>query len=92
LQTEYSPIAALNRTYALSKLSGKSKAIQEAEKLQLKNSPYYFALLGELYANIDDKKSIDHFQTAYSLAKNEAEKNLLKRKIKRLNQQSNKLD
>jgi RNA polymerase sigma-70 factor (ECF subfamily) len=92
LQTEYSPIAALNRTFALSKVSGEAKAIQEAEKLQLKNSPYYFALLGELYANIDDKKSIDHFQTAYSLAKNEAEKNLLKRKIKRLNQQSNKLD
>ncbi len=82
LQTEYSPIAALNRTYALSKLSGKSKAIQEAEKLQLKNSPYYFVLLGELYADIDDKKSIDHFQTAYSLAKNKAEKNLLKGKIK----------
>jgi predicted RNA polymerase sigma factor len=86
LQTEYSPIAALNRTYALSKISGKSKAIQEAEKLQVKNSPYYFVLLGELYADIDDKKSIDHFQTAYSLAKNKAEKNLLKGKIKRLSQ------
>ena len=35
LQLEYSPVAALNRTYALSKANGKAQAIIEAEKLQL---------------------------------------------------------
>ena len=35
LQIEYSPIAALNRTYALSKANSKQEAIAEAEKLNL---------------------------------------------------------
>src|SRR5207247_7244342 len=35
LQIQYSPIAALNRTYALSKANGKQEAIPEAEKLNL---------------------------------------------------------
>ena len=50
LFTEYSPIAALNRTFALSKVHGKQIAIKEAEKLNLSNNPFYFSLLGELYA------------------------------------------
>ena len=36
LLLEYSPIIALNRTYALSKANGKQEAITEAEKLDLK--------------------------------------------------------
>ena len=43
---EYSPIAALNRTYALSRVYGKSAAIAEAEKLKLENNHFYFSLLG----------------------------------------------
>ncbi|MBS1504966.1 MAG: RNA polymerase subunit sigma, partial [Bacteroidetes bacterium] len=34
LQLEYSPVAALNRTYALAKANGKQEAIIEAEKLR----------------------------------------------------------
>ncbi len=34
LKIEYSPIAALNRTYALSKANGKPEAIKEAEKAE----------------------------------------------------------
>jgi RNA polymerase sigma-70 factor (ECF subfamily) len=33
LQIEYSPVAALNRTFALSKTNGNMAAIAEAEKL-----------------------------------------------------------
>src|SRR5581483_1772992 len=42
LQIEYSPVAALNRTYALSKANGKEQAIIEAEQLKLTNYPFYF--------------------------------------------------
>jgi RNA polymerase sigma factor (sigma-70 family) len=41
-----SPVAALNRTYALYKAHGKREAIIEAEKLQLTNDHLYYSLLG----------------------------------------------
>ncbi|MEJ7680087.1 MAG: hypothetical protein WKG06_19945 [Segetibacter sp.] len=57
LQIEYSPIAALNRTYALSKANGKQEAITEAEKLNLTDNHFYFTLLGELYNDINNNKA-----------------------------------
>ncbi|HET6995460.1 MAG TPA: sigma-70 family RNA polymerase sigma factor, partial [Chitinophagaceae bacterium] len=57
LQVEYSPVAALNRTYALSKANGKGEAIIEAEKLRLTDNHFYFTLLGELYTGIDNLKA-----------------------------------
>jgi predicted RNA polymerase sigma factor len=65
LQIEYSPIAALNRSYALSKANGKAAAIIEAEKLKLEGNQFYFALLGELYTDIDNEIAKQHFQKAY---------------------------
>jgi RNA polymerase sigma factor (sigma-70 family) len=84
LQLEYSAIAALNRTYALSKVRGASAAITEAEKLKLETNPYYFALLGELYIEIDPASARANFERAYSLAGTLAEKNTLQRKLERL--------
>ena len=84
LQIEYSPVAALNRTYALSKVYGKPAAIVEAEKLNLKDNPFYFALLGELYSNIDNKKAKEHFTKASSLARSQTDKLGLQKKIDRL--------
>ncbi|HEV3325335.1 MAG TPA: sigma-70 family RNA polymerase sigma factor [Puia sp.] len=84
LQLEYSPIAALNRTFALSKTRGKRAAIVEAEKLKLAGNPFYFALLGELYSGVDDGKAMEHLQKAFSLAKTAAEKQLLQKKLGRL--------
>lgn len=81
LQIEYSPIAALNRTYALSKVKGKLEAIAEAEKLKLTDNHFYFALLGELYTGIDNKKAIQNFQKAFSLAKTETDKQTILKKI-----------
>ena len=81
LQSEYSPIAALNRTFALSKANGKPEAIKEAEKLKLSNSHYYFALLGELYTDIDDTKARHNFEKALSLAKTLADKQTIQKKI-----------
>jgi predicted RNA polymerase sigma factor len=52
LLIEYSPIAALNRTYALAKVNGKKEAIIEAEKIKLTNNHLYHSLLGELYTKL----------------------------------------
>lgn len=84
LQIEYSPIAALNRTYALSKANSKQEAIREAEKLQLTDNHFYFALLGELYTDVDNTKAKEHFQTAYSIAKTDTDKHALQKKIDKL--------
>lgn len=81
LQIEYSPIAALNRTYALAKANGKQEAIIEAEKLNLADNQFYFALLGELYTDIDNKKAKQYFQKAFLLAKNQADKQTIQKKI-----------
>ena len=84
LQIEYSPIAALNRTYALSKANGKQEAITEAEKINLTDNHFYFALLGELYTDIDNKKAKQNFQKAYSLAKTQTDKQTMQNKINKL--------
>src|SRR6186713_134076 len=84
LVLEYSPIAALNRTYALSKANGKEEAIREAEKLQLNNNHFYFTLLGELYTGIDNKKSKENFQKAFSLAKTVTDKKTIRTKMEKI--------
>ncbi len=81
LRLAYSPIAALNRTFALSKARGKKEAISEAEKLKLEDNHLYHVLLGELYSGIDTGKSRTHFETAYNLAKSQSDKNLLLKRI-----------
>jgi RNA polymerase sigma factor (sigma-70 family) len=81
LQIEYSPIAALNRTYALSKANGITAAIGEAEKLQLVDNPYYYTLLGELYKDIDREKARLHFQKAIALVRTEREKETILKKL-----------
>jgi RNA polymerase sigma factor (sigma-70 family) len=85
LQLEYSPIAALNRTYALSKANGKAEALIEAEKLRLTTNHFYFTLLGELYHGIDDDKAKKNLETALSLAKTKADRDTIQRKIDRIN-------
>lgn len=84
LQLEYSPIAALNRTYAFAKVYGKQEGINEAEKLNLKNNHFYFVLLGELYTGIDNVKAKLHFQTALSLAGTQSEKQSIQKKLSSL--------
>lgn len=81
LQIQYSPVAALNRTYALAKARGKEQAIAEAEKLQLTNNHYYYTLLGELYKTVDNKKAKANFQTAFCLAKTQTDKQVIQKKI-----------
>ena len=84
LVVEYSPIAALNRTYALAKVKGNAIAIKEAEALNLPNNPFYFTLLGELYKTIDPKKAKEHFLTALTLAKTQADKQVIQKNVDNL--------
>jgi predicted RNA polymerase sigma factor len=81
LQVEYSPIAALNRTYALSKANGKPEAIIEAERLKLTDNHLYHCLLGELYTDIDNIKAISCFQAALKRVRSTADKALISAKI-----------
>lgn len=82
---QYSPIAALNRTYALSKVYGDEIAISEAEKLKLENNPFYFSLLAELNRQIEPQKSKQHLEKAIALTKSKSQKELLQKKLTDLN-------
>ncbi|MEO6852093.1 MAG: DUF6596 domain-containing protein, partial [Mucilaginibacter sp.] len=84
LQIEYSPVAALNRTYALSKVKGKDVAIIAAEKLKLTGNHFYFALLGELYTGIDNTEAKRNFEKSLQLIKTKAAKATIQKKIKKL--------
>lgn len=81
---EYSPIAALNRTFALSKVHGKTIAISEAEKLKLLDNTYYFTLLGELYKDTDLTKAKENLNKAYDLARTKADKQVIQKQIETL--------
>lgn len=84
LQVEYSPIAALNRTFALSKAKSKEIAFIEAEKLNLSDNHFYYILLGELCKDIDNLKAKEYFEKAFSLAKTQTEKHSIKQKMDEL--------
>lgn len=77
----YSPIAALNRTYALSKVHGAQAAIKEAELLKLEDNHFYFTLLGELYKETDREKARINFVKAFSIAKTATDKQIIQKKI-----------
>jgi len=84
LQLQYSPVAALNRTYALARANGKRAAIAEAERLRLTDNHFYFVLLGELYTDIDNPRALEYFRQALTIARTDADKRTIQRKIDRL--------
>ncbi|GAA4312003.1 RNA polymerase sigma factor [Mucilaginibacter gynuensis] len=86
LAIEYSPIAALNRAYALAKLYGNETGIAEVEKLNLSGNHFYYSLLGTLYTRLDNKKALQHFETALKLAGTDADKTMMSKHIERLKQ------
>jgi RNA polymerase sigma factor (sigma-70 family) len=84
LAIAYSPVTALNRTYALSKVRGNRVAIIAAEKLNLSNNHFYYTLLGELYKNIDPQEAQNNLLKALHLSKTNADKQLIRKKIEEL--------
>jgi RNA polymerase sigma factor (sigma-70 family) len=89
LLIEYSPIAALNRTYALAKADGKLIAINEAEKLQLAGNHLYYSLLGYLYTDIDNNKAVGHLKKALKLAKSDTDKGAIMKSIDKIVERAN---
>ena len=87
LRIEYSPIAALNRTYALSKANGKEEAIAEAEKLGLEDYHLYHSLLANLYSGKNNGKALAHLQKALALAKTDTDKKFIEKKIRNIQHQ-----
>ena len=81
---EYSPITALNRTFAYAKVYGKEQGIVEALKLNLDGNPYFHQLLGYLYADSQVDEAIKHYQSALVLSKSEGERKTIMREIQRL--------
>lgn len=84
LSIEYSPIGALNRTYALARTKGAAEAVVEAEKLNLTNNHFYFVLLGELYKDVDPEKARQNLEKAISLAKTSTDKRTIQMKLDEL--------
>lgn len=84
LQIEYSPIAALNRTYALAQANGMEKGIEAAEKLALVETYSYHLLLGNLYTSVEIDKAKSHYHLAQQLAKSEAEKKTIAGYLRRM--------
>ncbi|MEO7309601.1 MAG: sigma-70 family RNA polymerase sigma factor [Chitinophagaceae bacterium] len=84
LQIEYSPMAALNRTYALSKANCRQEAITEAEKLQLTDNHLYYSLLGHLYTGLDNARALDHLQKSLALARTMADRKMMRERIEKL--------
>lgn len=81
---DYSPMAALNRTYSLAKANGKEIAIKEAEKLTLTSHHLYHALLGDLYTGIDTEKAVHHFKTSLALTNSKADRKVIVKKLSAL--------
>jgi RNA polymerase sigma-70 factor (ECF subfamily) len=89
LQFNYSPVAALNRTYALSKVHGRGKAIIEAEKLKLSGSHFYYLLLAELYKGIDNEKAKANLSIALSMARTNSVQHIIQSQIDKLSDNGN---
>jgi len=74
LVQRYTPVAALNRAFAISKIKGKAAGIQEAEKLKLDSYGPYHHLLGYLYTGEDNSRALFHLQQALQLSNTPADR------------------
>ncbi len=82
LRVEYSPVIAMNRTYALAKANSVEEALEQAHQLNLPNNHYYYCLLAELYRmqhQLDQERMCLH--KALLLARKKNEVALIKAKI-----------
>jgi len=85
LLQRYSPVAALNRAFAISKIKGKAAGIQEAEKLKLGSYGPYHHLLGYLYSGTDNSRALFHLQQALQLSNTPADRDNIRRDMARIN-------
>jgi RNA polymerase sigma-70 factor (ECF subfamily) len=84
LLIEYSPVAALNRAYAYSKVFGNKAAIMEAEKLQMTGNYFYHSLLGEFYTSVEKEEAVGHLQKAKTLTGSVTDRQVLQKRIEKI--------
>jgi RNA polymerase sigma factor (sigma-70 family) len=84
MQTNQSPVVALNRWLVVGHIDGSQAALDGLLQLQpLRHNSYYHAALGELYFKLHDKTSAkESYRVALEITNSEAEKELLLRKMK----------
>lgn len=85
LSANHSPIVALNRIWAFSKVYGNGQAIAEAGKLNLHTNHFYLVLLAELYKQANLDKSNEYLTKAQLFCKTDAERAIIQKKIDNLN-------
>jgi RNA polymerase sigma factor (sigma-70 family) len=81
LDLAWSPMAALNRAYAVFKTGQRQLAIRDALALQLTGNHFYCALLGELYTGHNNSLAKEYFETGFALAKTTTDKTWMQTKI-----------
>jgi len=84
---QYTPVVAMNRTYALAKANSVEEAINEAQKLNLEGNHLYYSLLAELYRESGDSKmEVKYLNSAIQHARKENERALLQQKLAKASQ------
>ena len=79
-----SPSVALNRIYALYKVSGQEAALAAAGNLRLEKNHLYWTLLGELQRETAPRQAKSAFQQAYALAKTATDQQTIQEKLDQL--------
>lgn len=83
-EMEYSPVAALNRVYAYSRVYGDEKAIREAENIRMDGNYQYHSLLAHLYTTTDAMRAMQHYREALALTSNPACQSVIWKKMEEL--------
>lgn len=84
LQIEPSPLVQLNLIYAIYRKGNREDALMKLKKFPIADNANYFCLLGELYIGEDSGKAKEAFERAYNLAKTDAEKLVIYKRISRI--------
>ncbi|HTF18525.1 MAG TPA: DUF6596 domain-containing protein [Chryseolinea sp.] len=89
LQLKPSPVVAMNRAYAVFKVSGAREGLAALESVKLNDNHLYHALLGVLWSSVDKMQARDHLKKAIEIAQPLAIKNALQQKLNALEQPLN---
>ncbi len=84
LTFEKTPMALMNRIFALYKTGQKEVALREAQKLNLEGNQYYYLLLGELYTGLNTKKARNFLALALENCRTETERKVIRKQMEML--------
>lgn len=82
LSIDYSPIIAMNRTFAVAMAKSVDEALIEAQKLVLPDNLHYYCLLAELYRlKQNSREEVKYLNRALDLSSKKSEQVLIKSKL-----------